>query len=139
MVLAVPLVLIAFFLMPSLIRSASQGANQGAGLAAFATFSIGYLVSFFLIGGAYEILMLKYRAATLGKMACGLKVVVPGGRTLSWGVCVGRFFMWNVVSSAIPYVNMVIMAVSSIMVATDAEKRALHDRVCSTRVVYSRA
>jgi uncharacterized RDD family membrane protein YckC len=80
--------------------------------------------------------MLKYRSATLGKMACGLKVIRPNGLPLSWGVCVGRFFMWNVVTSGIPYLNSVLMLVTAIMIGTDAEKRALHDRVCDTRVIY---
>jgi uncharacterized RDD family membrane protein YckC len=83
--------------------------------------------------------MLKYRSATLGKLACGLKVVRSGGGGLSWGVCVGRFFMWNVITSGIPYLNSVLMLVSSIMLGVDDEKRALHDRVCDTRVIFNRA
>jgi uncharacterized RDD family membrane protein YckC len=83
--------------------------------------------------------MLKYRSATLGKMACGLKVIRADGRSLSWGVCFGRFFMWNVVTSGIPYVNSVLMLVSAIMLGVDDEKRALHDRVCDTRVIYKQS
>ena len=83
--------------------------------------------------------VLKYRSATLGKMACGLTVSRSDGRSLGWGVCFGRFFMWNVVTSGIPYLNFVLMLVSSIMLGVDAEKRALHDRVCDTRVVYKRS
>jgi uncharacterized RDD family membrane protein YckC len=98
-----------------------------------------FFLAFFLATACYEILMLKYRSATLGKMACGLKVVRSDGRSLSWGVCFGRFFMWNVVTSAIPYLNFVLMLVSSIMLGVDDEKRALHDRVCDTRVIYNRA
>ena len=80
--------------------------------------------------------MLKYRSATVGKIACGLKVVRSDGRSLGWGVCFGRFFMWNVVTSGIPYLNFVLMVISSIMVGADVEKRSLHDRVCDTRVIY---
>jgi len=47
--------------------------------------------------------------------------------------------MWNVVTAGIPYVNFILMLVSSIMLGTDDEKRALHDRVCDTRVIYNRA
>ena len=82
--------------------------------------------------------MLKYRSATLGKMAFGLKVIRSDGRTLSWGVCFGRFFVWNVTSGT-PYINSVLMLVSSIMLAVDDEKRALHDRVCDTRVIYKQS
>ena len=139
-ILGIPFFVIVLSFMPSLIRNANAGANPGAfSPAAFAAFGITFFVAFYGLAAAYEILMLKYRAATLGKMACGLKVVAADGRSLSWGVCVGRFFMWNVVTSGIPYVNIILMSVSSIMVATDSEKRALHDRVCGTRVIHNRA
>jgi uncharacterized RDD family membrane protein YckC len=69
-------------------------------------------------------------------MACGLKVMRSDGRSLTWGVCFGRFFMWNVVTSGIPYLNSIFILVSAIMAGVDDEKRALHDRVCDTRVIY---
>jgi len=124
--------------IPNLIRAGNQARNPAsAPNPAFATFGfITFFVVFFLVGGCYEILMLKYRSATLGKMACGLKVVRSDGRSLGWGVCFGRFFMWNVVTSGIPYINSIFMLVSGIMLAVDDEKRALHDRVCDTRVIY---
>jgi uncharacterized RDD family membrane protein YckC len=46
--------------------------------------------------------------------------------------------MWNVVTS-IPYLNFVLMLANSIMLGVDSEKRAVHDRVCDTRVVYKRS
>ena len=138
LVFMVPILIFAAVLIPSLIRAGSQAGNPAsAPNPAFAAFGvITFLLVFFLAGGCYEILMLKYRSATLGKMACGLKVIRPDGRSLSWGVCFGRFFMWNVVTSGIPYLNSVLMLVSSIMLGVDDEKRALHDRVCDTRVIY---
>jgi len=54
-------------------------------------------------------------------------------------VSIGRFVMWNVVTSGIPYLNFILMLISGIMTGTDAEKRALHDRVCDTRVVYKQS
>jgi uncharacterized RDD family membrane protein YckC len=133
-------ILIVFFtvLMPDLRRAAGQAPS--APNATFLGFGmITFLVVVFLVQGCYEILMLKYRSATLGKMACGLKVIRSDGRSLSWGVCFGRFFMWNVVTSGIPYINTVIMLVSAIMLGVDNEKRALHDRVCDTRVIYKQS
>ena len=47
--------------------------------------------------------------------------------------------MWNVVTSGIPYLNCILMLVTSIMVGVDDEKRALHDRVCDTRVIYKQS
>ena len=136
-------ILIVFFavLMPNLIRAGSQGRNPASiPNPAFAAFG---LITFFVVSllmqGCYEILMLKYRSGTLGKIACGLKVVRSDGRTLSWGVCFGRFFMWKVVTQGIPYINSVLMLVSAIMLGVDNEKRALHDRVCDTRVIYKQS
>ena len=141
LVFMVPILIFAAVLIPNLIRARSQAGNPASALPpVFA--AIGLITFFavcFLVGGCYEILMLRYRSATLGKMACGLKVIRSDGRSLSWGVCFGRFFMWNVVTSGIPYLNSVLMLTSGIMVAVDDEKRALHDRVCDTRVIYKQS
>jgi uncharacterized RDD family membrane protein YckC len=144
LIFAIPILIFAAVLVPNLMRAAreAQAGNPSVSpnQVVFATFGFGlitFFLVFLLVGGCYEILMLKYRSATLGKMACGLKVIRSDGRTLSWGVCFGRWFAWYVTSS-IPYINSVLMLVSSIMLGVDDEKRALHDRVCDTRVIYSR-
>ena len=138
LIFIVPILILVALFIPNLIRAGTRAGSPpsppnpmfaGFGLITF------FLVSF-LAGGCYEILMLKYRSGTLGKMACGLEVVRSDGRSLSWGVCFGRFFMWNVVTNGIPYINWILMLVSSIMLGVDSEKRALHDRVCDTRVIY---
>ncbi len=138
LIFTVPILIFAAVLIPNLIQAGRQAGNPPSTLnPAFVGFGmITFFLLFFLAGGCYEILMLKYRSATLGKMACGLKVIRSDGRTLGWGVCFGRFFMWNVVTSGIPYLNAVLMLVSGIMLGVDDEKRALHDRVCDTRVIY---
>ena len=138
LIFMVPVMIFAAVLIPNLLRAARQARTPSSAPApAFAAFGIiTFFLVFFLAAGCYEILMLKYRSATLGKMACGLIVIRPDGRGLSWGVCFGRFFMWNVVTSGIPYLNSVLMLVTSIMLGVDDEKRALHDRVCDTRVIY---
>ena len=138
LIFMVPIVIFAALFIPNLIRAGRQAGNPvsapNPALAAFGF--ITFFLVFFLLGGCYEVLMLKYRSGTLGKMACGLRVIRSDGRGLSWGVCFGRFFMWNVVTSGIPYINSVFMLVSAIMLGVDDEKRALHDRVCDTRVIY---
>jgi uncharacterized RDD family membrane protein YckC len=145
LVLMVPVVMLAAVLIPSLIRAAREASNPGGtphspfAASGFVTIIITFSVVFLLASGCYEILMLKYRSATLGKMACGLKVTRSDGRSLSWGVCFGRFFMWNIITSGIPYLNTVLMLISSIMLGADDEKRALHDRVCDTRVIYKQS
>jgi len=78
--------------------------------------SIGY-VTYFL--GAYS--------ATPGKMACGLRVVRSDGEKISYARACGRFFA-ELVSS-------LTLGIGYIMAAFDEERRALHDRICDTRVV----
>ena len=136
-VLGVPLLILAAVLIPNLLRAQGDASNPAFG--AFATFSLIFFLIYFLVVICYEVVLLRYRGATLGKMACGLKVVRSDGSSLGWGVSIGRFVMWNVVTSGIPYLNFILMLISGIMTGTDAEKRALHDRVCDTRVVYKQS
>ena len=137
LVLGVPLLILFALLIPNLLKT--QGDPSNPAVAAFVTFGISFFLGYFLVLICYEVLMLKYRGATLGKMACGLKVVRADGTSLGWGVSFGRFFMWNIVTSGIPYLNSILMLISGIMAGTDNEKRALHDRVCDTRVVYKQS
>ncbi len=140
LIFTIPFLIMFALFMPNLFRVARQSGAAGVPNTLFPAFGfLTVFVSFFLIGACYEILMLKYRSATLGKLACGLKVIRSDGRSLGWGVCFGRFFMWNVVTSGIPYINTIVMLVSSIMLGVDNEKRALHDRVCDTRVIYKQS
>jgi len=133
-VLGVPLLILAAVLIPNLLRAQVGASNPATpGLAAF---GLSFILIYFLVVVCYEVVMLKYHGATLGKMACGLRVVRSDGGSLGWGVSFGRFVMWNVVTSGIPYLNLVFMLISGIMAGTDGQKRALHDRVCDTRVVF---
>ena len=137
LVLGVPLLIMFALLIPSILKT--QGDPSNPAFTALMVFGLTVFLVYFLLVICYEVLMLKYRGATLGKMACGLKVVRADGTGLGWGVSFGRFFMWNIVTSGIPYVNSILMLISAIMAGTDAEKRALHDRVCDTRVVYKQS
>jgi len=96
---------------------------------------IGLRLSFQLLSYAiaigYEAVFLRYQGATLGKMAVGLKVVRSDGGSLGWGISFGRYFMY--------IVSGIILLIGYIMVGFDNEKRALHDRVCDTRVIYKRS
>ncbi len=137
LVLGVPLLIMFALLIPNLLKT--QGDPSNPAIAAFMAFGLTVFLVYFLLVICYEVLMLKYRGATLGKMACGLKVVRADGTDLGWGVSFGRFFMWNIVTSGIPYLNSILILISGIMAGTDSEKRALHDRVCDTRVVYKQS
>jgi uncharacterized RDD family membrane protein YckC len=134
MVLGIPLVIVMMaVLIPTMSRTGRPPAPTNP---AMAFFGLTFILVFFAVGMLYEVGMLKSYGATLGKMACGLKVVRADGTELGWGVCFGRFFMWNIVTAGVPYLSIILMLVTSIVAGTDAEKRAIHDRVCGTRVVY---
>jgi uncharacterized RDD family membrane protein YckC len=80
-----------------------------------------------LIPAVYGTYFIGRYGATLGKMACGIKVVRPDGGTVSYPRALGRHFA--------EYLSGMILAIGYIMAAFDSEKRSLHDRICSTRVV----
>jgi uncharacterized RDD family membrane protein YckC len=77
----------------------------------------------------YESWFLAHRGATPGKLAVGVRVVRANGGKLSLKRSVGRSFGY-LLSSMVP------LAIGFIMAGLDEEKRALHDRICDTRVVY---
>lgn len=66
-------------------------------------------------------------AATPGKMACGLKVILSDGSKVRYGRAIGRAFA-EIVSG-------VILNIGYLIAAFDEQKRALHDHMCDTRVV----
>jgi uncharacterized RDD family membrane protein YckC len=105
--------------LPSVVRSAPISARLGFQLLSYAT------------GLVYEAAFLHYRGATLGKMVLGLKVVRSSGASLGWGISVARYFM--------QIVSAMILLIGYIIAGFDDEKRALHDRVCDTRVIYKQS
>ena len=80
------------------------------------------------IGATYEGVFVSRFGATPGKMALDLKVVRPDGGPISLGRAVGRYFA-KIVSG-------IILAIGYIIAGFDDQKRALHDRICDTRVIY---
>ncbi len=80
-----------------------------------------------IVPAIYATFFLGRYGATLGKMACGLRVVRPDGGNISYLRALGRYFA-EILSG-------LIFAIGYIMAAFDSEKRSLHDRICSTRVV----
>jgi uncharacterized RDD family membrane protein YckC len=102
--------------MPSVTKSAPIGLR------------VGYQFLSYAVAMVYEVVFLHYRGASLGKIALGLKVVRSHGGSLGWGLSVGRYFMY--------LVSGVILFIGYLMAGFDNEKRALHDRICNTRVIY---
>lgn len=81
-----------------------------------------------LISMLYETLMVGRFGATVGKMALSLRVVRPDGGPLNYSRALGRYWA-KFLSQAICYIGF-IMAIFD-----KAERRALHDRLCDTRVI----
>jgi uncharacterized RDD family membrane protein YckC len=80
-----------------------------------------------LFAAIYETWMIGRYAATLGKMACGLRVIASDGGKVSYGRSLGRHFA--------KHLSSFILGIGYIMAGFDDEKRALHDRICDTRVI----
>jgi uncharacterized RDD family membrane protein YckC len=107
--------------------------RPGAGLifapAMLGAFAISSLIGLAL-GAVYEVYFLTAHGATPGKMALGLRVIRADGGPISPMLALGRHFaLW---------LSGVILFIGYIMAAFDPEKRALHDRICETRVIHSR-
>lgn len=77
----------------------------------------------------YNVFFLGKFSATPGKMACKLKVISADGRPLSYRRAALRFLAELLSSCPTLFIGY-------IMAGPDEEKRALHDRLCNTRVVY---
>jgi uncharacterized RDD family membrane protein YckC len=78
---------------------------------------------------AYETYFLSTRGATVGKMVLGLKVVRADGTKLTTGLAMGRYFAM--------LVSAFTLLIGYIMAGFDDQKRALHDRMCDTRVIHA--
>jgi len=104
--------------------SVAMVSEEGAG-------SLAFVIVQQLIGVAvpvaYTTFFLGRFAATPGKMVCGLRVVTADGGRVSYGRALGRSFA--------EWLSTMILLIGYIMAAFDDEKRTLHDRICSTRVV----
>jgi uncharacterized RDD family membrane protein YckC len=95
-----------------------------------ASFFIAWSAMMFLILGfqaLYATWFVGRFAATPGKMACKLKIVLPDGGKLSYKRAFGRYLA--------ELVTGLTFTIGYIIAAFDDEKRSLHDRIASTRVV----
>jgi uncharacterized RDD family membrane protein YckC len=84
----------------------------------------------YMVGNiGYGIFFLGKFGATPGKMVCSLRVVTAEGGQLTYGRATGRVFA-EMLSGLTCYIGYIIAGF-------DQEKRALHDHICNTRVVYN--
>ena len=102
-------------------------ASADEGLAMGMMFVFVYLFCNFVLPALYECIMVHKWGATVGKMACGIKVVNADESKLSVGKSIGRHFA--------KYLNAFTLGLAYIIVGVDDEKRGIHDMICGTRVV----
>lgn len=95
--------------------------------AGFALIQIVSTILNFIMPAAYESWFVGKYAATPGKMACKLKVVMAEGDRVSFARAIGRHFA--------KYISGLILGIGYIMAGFDEQKRTLHDRICDTRVI----
>jgi uncharacterized RDD family membrane protein YckC len=81
----------------------------------------------YAIPAAYDTWFVGKYGATLGKMACKIKIVVADGSSVTYLRAFGRHFG--------KWLSSIILGIGFIMAAFDEEKRTLHDRICETRVI----
>jgi uncharacterized RDD family membrane protein YckC len=117
LVLIIPLVAAEFaigYLMGNASPRSSFGINSLIGL---------------ILGGSYSTWFVGKYGATPGKMAAKLRIVNSDGSKVSYAKAAGRFFACEYVSGYLT------LWIGDMMAGWDIEKRALHDRICNTRVI----
>jgi uncharacterized RDD family membrane protein YckC len=80
------------------------------------------------IGISYETVLIGKYGATLGKMACKIKVVTADGGRVSYARAFGRYFA-KILSAFTCFIGYIIALFDK------PQRRALHDYICNTRVV----
>jgi len=75
----------------------------------------------------YGVFFVGRFGATPGKMALSLRIIRADGGRVSYARAAGRYFA--------EWISGAIFCIGYIMAGFDDEKRALHDRICDTRVV----
>jgi uncharacterized RDD family membrane protein YckC len=122
LVLAIPF-FIFMFMYGSKAGPASQPGLQ-IGIQVIA--QLGYWV----VSIGYSTFLHGRYGATLGKMACGLKVVTPEGGSITYARAFGR--------ACAEILSGIICNIGYIIAAFDSQKRSLHDHIASTRVIRVR-
>ena len=92
------------------------------------TVILGFSAVEVVLVAVYEAWFVSNRYATPGKLVLGLQIIRPNGDKVSFPRALGRFILY--------YFGFVILGIGWIMAAFDEEKRALHDRISDTRVVF---
>jgi uncharacterized RDD family membrane protein YckC len=128
LILGVPFIVIFFLAMMPMMRANAHGARPHQFepvqlLPMFIQFG------FIIVQLGYQIFFLGKFGATPGKMLCKLKVVTAEGDRFGYARATGRCFA-EMLSGMTCYIGYLMVLFDS------KEKRALHDHICNTRVIY---
>jgi uncharacterized RDD family membrane protein YckC len=121
LILSIPYFVVFFLLAPS---AAASPRNSGAQIGLTCLLQFGYNA----LAAAYTTWFVGRFGATPGKRVAKLKIVRADGSRVTYGRAFGRYFA-ELLSS-------LTLGIGYIIAAFDDEKRALHDRICDTRVVH---
>jgi len=81
------------------------------------------------VGICYQAYFVSKKGATPGKLVLGLRIInAADGSNLTAGKAIGRYFCY--------FIDSIVLYIGYIIAAFDSEKRALHDHICGTRVIY---
>jgi uncharacterized RDD family membrane protein YckC len=116
---------IQLLMVPILGTSLGRGNSMRPGLM-FGLIGLNWFLST-AIAVIYYAYFLSQKSATPGKMVMGLKVITATGGRISVSRAIARYFA-QILSG-------LILCIGYIMAGFDSEKRALHDYICSTRVI----
>ena len=97
--------------------------SLGAGILGLITL-LAFIVSF-----AYEVFFVSTYGGTPGKLILGLRIVRADGSPVSAALACGRYLAY--------LINTFTLFIGFIMAGFDHQKRALHDRICDTRVIHA--
>ena len=121
----------AKFLDGILLQLVGVGMNMLVGMIFSATAGAIYLLASVgagvLVNAAYNTFFVGKFGATPGKLAAKVRVVNADGSKVSYAKAFGRCMA--------EYLSGLILMMGYLMAAWDPEKRALHDRICGTRVI----
>jgi uncharacterized RDD family membrane protein YckC len=106
--------------------SAVRGSRNDVGLTVVMAQVVATLLSI-MVAATYETIFVGRWGATVGKMACGIKIVLADGSRVTYIRAFSRYFA-TLLSS-------LTLMIGYIIAGFDDQKRALHDHICNTRVV----
>jgi uncharacterized RDD family membrane protein YckC len=104
------------------------GGRGGANVALFVGLTGVLAILQIVLYIAYEAYFVSTRGGTPGKLALGLRIIRADGSPVSAGLAAGRYLA--------QFISGIILFIGYIMAAFDDQKRALHDRICETRVIH---